>query len=269
MSVTQSRIDWTERFADRTRTGTGGGLAAILALSGRTDIISFAGGLPDPATLPDERLADVMRDLLVSGDSSALQYAPVQGLPTTLAYVAQRLETRQGRRPGRDEVMITSGCIEALELLGKTFLNQGDTVAVEAPTYLGATMGFKSFQARVVEVPMDAQGVRVDLLEKVLSTTPRPKFFYTVPDYQNPTGFTLSLERRRQLIELVGRHAVPVIEDVTYRELGIYGGPPPSLWSLGADLVVQIGTFSKTYFPGVRLGWAAGPKELVYGSWTV
>ncbi|MBV9281264.1 MAG: PLP-dependent aminotransferase family protein [Chloroflexi bacterium] len=263
MTATRSRIHWTKTFAERTRTGTGGGLAAILALVGRTDIISFAGGLPDPATMPDEKLADVMRDLLASGDSSALQYAPIRGLPTTLAYVAERLEAKEGLRPGADQTMITSGCVEALELLGKTFLDAGDTVVVEAPTYLGATMGFRSFGAKVVEVPMDSQGVRVDLLEAALAASPRPKFFYTVPDFQNPTGYTLSRERRRRLVELARRYAVPVVEDVTYRELWLYGGPPPSLWSLGPDVAVQIGTFSKTFFPGVRLGWAAGPAEII------
>ena len=263
MTVTQTEVDWTRTFAARTRTGGGGGLAAILALSGRTDIISFAGGLPDPLTLPGENLADIMRELIVAGDSSALQYSPVKGLPSTLAYMTDRLETHEGRRPAAEEIMITSGCIEAIELLGKTFLDQGDTVVVEAPTYLGATMGFKSFQARVVDVPMDDEGVRVDLLEEVVARETRPKFFYTVPDYQNPTGVTLSLERRRRLIEIARRHGVPVVEDVTYRELGIYGDPPPSLWSLAPDITVQVGTFSKTFFPGVRLGWAVGPPEII------
>jgi len=259
MTIADTTTNWVDTFAERTRTGAGGALAAILALSGNTEVISFAGGLPDPATLPGEKLADLMRDMLASGDSSALQYAPVKGLASTLAYVSDRLLEREGVRPGADEIMITSGCIEALELLGKTFLDAGDTALVEAPTYLGAPMGFRSFEANVVAVPMDDEGVRVDLLEETMAAEPTPKLFYTIPDYQNPTGVSLSAERRQRVVELARRYGVLVVEDVTYRELGFFGERLPSLWSLGPDVVVQVGTFSKTFFPGVRLGWAAGP----------
>lgn len=261
MTVTQN--NWTTGFATRTKAGSNGALAAILALAGNTEIISFAGGLPDPITLPDRTLGDLMAELVAAGDGSALQSSPVKGLAGTLDYVAERLETHDGRRPEADELMITSGCIEALELLGKTFLDAGDVALVEAPTYLGAIMGFRSFEANVVEVPMDEEGVRPELLAEAMTAKPKPKLFYTIPDYQNPTGVSLSLERRREVVELARQYGVLVVEDVTYRELGFYGDRFPSLWSLGPDAVVQIGTFSKTFFPGVRLGWAAGPRDVI------
>ena len=262
MTAATTSLTWNTRFAVRTQSEGSDALAAILALSGRTDIISFAGGLPAPETLPDEQLGVRLRDILASGDSSALQYAPVKGLPGPLGYIGDRLAASEGRRPDGAELMITSGCIEALELLGKTFLDAGDVVIVEAPTYMGATMGFRSFGADVVEVPVDQDGVQIDLLERAFAAH-RPKLFYTVPDYQNPTGLSLSATRRPELVELARRHGVVVVEDVTYRELGFGASRLPSLWSLDPDVVVQIGTFSKTFFPGVRLGWAAGPQDVI------
>ncbi len=263
MTATSEQITWTDRFAERTRSDGGDALAAILALSGRDDIISFSGGLPDPATMPDQVLADLLREILASGDASPLQYSPVRGLPGPLDYVASRLQEHEGRHPTSDELMITSGCVEAVELLGKAFLDTGDAVIVEGPTYMGATMSLQNFGVEVIEVPMDRDGVRTDLLREAMDHTPTPKLFYTIPDYQNPTGLSLSADRRDDVITLAREFGVLVVEDVTYRELGYGQKRLPSLWLLGPDVAVQIGTFSKTFFPGVRLGWAVGPSEVI------
>jgi 2-aminoadipate transaminase len=150
-----------------------------------------------------------------------------------------------------------------MELIGKAFLDRGDRVLVEAPTYLGAIMAFQGFEAVVEGVPLDEDGLAVDELERRLASGPAPKLLYTIPDYQNPAGVTLSAERREALVALARRHGILVLEDVAYRELSFEDERPPSLWSLAPEIVVQAGTFSKTFFPGVRLGWAAGPAEVV------
>jgi 2-aminoadipate transaminase len=254
---------WEDRFAARTREEVGAGLGSILALSTATDLISFSGGFPDPATFPGPVLAEILGNLIDAGDASAMQYAPTPGLPGPRAFIAARLERLEGRRPEEQELLVTSGAIEALELLSKTFLDPGDLVLVEGPTYLGAIMAFRSFQADVECLPIDHDGLDPDALERRLAAGRLPKLLYTIPDHQNPAGVTLSAERRRVLVELSRRHGFLLVEDVAYRELGFAGARLPSLWSLAPDTVVQIGTFSKTFFPGVRLGWGAGPAKVV------
>jgi len=254
---------WSDLFAVRTRAAAGDGIAAILGVLANPELISFAGGFPDPATFPAERAAEALRELADAGDASAFQYAPTQGLAGTREVLAARLEALQGRRPAEAELLVTSGGIEALELVAKSFLDPGDTVVVEAPTYLGAIMAFRGYEAEVLGVPLDADGLRVDELEARLAGGLRPKLLYTIPDHQNPAGVTLAAERRAALVELARRHGFLVVEDVAYRELGFDGSALPSLWSAAPDVVVQAGTTSKTFFPGVRLGWAVGPAEVV------
>ena len=162
MAVVQGVGRWVDAFAARTRRAESDALAAILALANASDVISFSGGFPDPATFPGEELADLLRELLLSKDASVLQYGPTRGLPGLRDYLAERLERLEGRRPGEDELLVTSGGIEALELLGKAFLDPGDRTAVEAPTYLGAIMAFQSFQADVSGIPMDGDGLVVE-----------------------------------------------------------------------------------------------------------
>jgi 2-aminoadipate transaminase len=246
---------WETLFAARTRTVHGDALAAVLALANVRDVVSFAGGFPDPATFPAERLQELFAGL----DPTAFQYAPTAGLPGVRDFLAGRLDPR----PEEHGLLVTSGSIEALELCGKAFLDPGDTVVVEGPTYLGAIMSFQSFEADVVAVPLDGDGLQVDELERLLADGLRPKLLYTIPDYQNPAGVSLVAERRGALVELARRYGFLVVEDVAYRELGWEPGQPPTLWSLGPDVVLQAGTFSKIFFPGVRLGWAAGPPEVV------
>jgi 2-aminoadipate transaminase len=262
MAATREMQRFDRLFAARTRGEVGEGIAAILAFLGRPDVISFAGGFPDPVTFPRERAAALLEEFAASGESSAFQYAPTRGLASALDALADRLAAVQGRRPGDDELLVTSGAIEALELVGKTFLDRGDVVVVEAPTYLGAIMAFRSFEAEVVAVPLDGDGLEVDELARRLAGGLRPKLLYTIPEHQNPAGVSLSAERRAALVELARHHGFLVVEDVAYRELGFDDDGPPTLWSLAPDAVVQAGTTSKTFFPGVRLGWAVGPAGI-------
>jgi 2-aminoadipate transaminase len=263
MAVTDRGMCWSEFFAARARAGVGGGILEILALAGNTDLIPFAGGFPDPQTFPGAEAAAFLDEIVKAGDLGAFQYAPTRGLAGALDALSDRLDALQGHRPGDDELMITSGGIEGLELIGKSFLDAGDTVVVEGPTYLGAIMAFRSFEADVVAVRMDEHGLDVDALAQTLASGVAPKLLYTIPDHQNPEGVSLSAERRQVLVDLARHHGFLIIEDVAYRELSFDGTALPSLWSLAPHAVVQLGTTSKTFFPGVRLGWAAGPAEVI------
>jgi 2-aminoadipate transaminase len=253
---------WDVLLAARARGDAGEGIASVLAFLGRPDIISFAGGFPDPETFPRERVSTLFQEFVASGEAAAFQYAPTRGLSGLLDALAGRLETLQGRRPAEDELLVTSGAIEALELIGKSFIDPGDFVVVEAPTYLGAIQAFRSFEATLVAVPLDEHGLDVEDLQRRLAEGLRPKLVYTIPDHQNPAGVSLTLERRVLLVELASHYGFLIVEDVAYRELGFSGETLPSLWSLAPEVVVQTGTTSKTLFPGVRLGWAVGPAEI-------
>jgi len=248
-------------FARRTRLRGGDELTAILAGS-PPGVLSMTGGFPNPATFPTDEL-DAIAARLVRGDLAALQYTPVGGIPSVREYVLDRQELLQGRRPDPAELIVTSGGMECIALMCHALLDPGDAVAIEAPTYLGALMAFQGAEADLVPIAMDDDGLRVDALAERLEAGLRPKFLYTIPEYQNPTGRTLPLDRRRALVDVCRRHDVLIFEDVAYRELPFDGRSLPSLWSLGPDVVVQAGTFSKTLFPGVRLGWAAGPSGVV------
>lgn len=256
-------LDWRPRLARRTR-GRDGTLSAILALANATGVINFSGGFPDHTMFPTDVLQELTEKLLQDDAAVALQYAPSEGIASVRDVLADHLERGQGRRPDEPELMITSGGIDAITLIAKSMLDAGDAVVVEEPSYVGAVTGFTSFDAAVLGVPVDDAGLDVDALAALLAgRRPVPKLLYTIPDHQNPSGWTMAPERRRALVELCRRHGVLIVEDVAYRELGFTGSPAPSLWSLGPDVVVQIGTFSKTFFPGVRLGWAAGPADVV------
>ena len=262
MAVLPDAGRFADLFAARTRGDVGDGIAAVLAFLGVPGIISFAGGFPDPLTFPRERAAELLAEFAESGAWEPFQYAPTPGLASTLDALATRLEATQGRRPADGELLITSGAIEALELIGKTFLDRGDLVVVEGPTYLGAIMAFRSFETELVAVPMDADGLDVEELTGRLEQGLRPKLVYSIPDHQNPAGVSLSEERRAALVELARRYGFLIVEDVAYRELRFDVDVAQTLWSLAPDVVVQAGTTSKTFFPGVRLGWAVGPAEI-------
>ncbi len=256
------RIDWTSRLARRTE-GQSGVIGGILALANASGVINFTGGFPDPEVFPSDTLGPIVDRLLSSDFQVALQYAPSEGIASTRDTFGELLWQREGVRPGPGELMVTSGGIDAITLLAKSLVDPGDVVAVEDPTYLGAVSGFAGFGASLRGVPMDADGLDVDAFAALLSGGVRPKLLYVIPEHQNPSGRTLPLERREALVGLCRRYGVLIAEDVAYRELSFDGSRLPSLWALDPGVTVQIGTFSKTIFPGVRLGWAAGPAEVI------
>ena len=254
---------WDAGLARRTKSLGGGEITAILALAGSSDVITFSGGFPDPATFPTGVLADIAARLITGDPGVALQYSATEGIAGVRDYIAGRLGALQGRTPGPGELMVTSGGIDCMELIAKTYLDAGDAVVVEAPTYLGAIMAFRGYEADVRGVPVDSDGLRTDILADQLAAGLRPKILYTIPDFQNPTGLTMSASRRGELVALARRYGFLILEDVAYRDLGFEHAPPDSLWSMAPDVVLQAGTFSKIFCPGFRMGWAAGPAEII------
>jgi 2-aminoadipate transaminase len=255
-------LGWPDQFARRTRRSSDG-LAAILSLAASNDVITFSGGFPAPETFPVEVIRELTGELLSHDAALALQYSPTVGLPAARQAVSAMIAAGQGAAVGADDVLITSGAVEAMQLLARTLIDPGDRVLVEAPTYVGAIMAFAGFEAEVEGIPLDDGGIRLDELQRTLAHGPRPKLLYVIPDYQNPSGLSLADERRAALVELCRRYGVLLVEDLAYRELAFDGHTHTSLWSLGPDIVVQIGTFSKLLMPGVRLGWAVGPEAVV------
>jgi 2-aminoadipate transaminase len=245
----------------RRAAGSGDELSAILSLVNAPGLITFSGGFPAHEIFPVDVVRDLAVDRLAAEAPVALQYTPTEGLASFRDALTTWIRASQGANP--EALMVTSGGIEALQLICRTLLDPGDRVLVESPTYLGALTAFSGFEAEIGTVAADEDGLDPDALAAALAAGPRPKLLYVIPDFQNPTGAWLTTERRHALVALARRHGLLVVEDVAYRELGFTGEPRPSLWSLAPDVVVQIGTFSKILFPGVRLGWAAGPPALI------
>ncbi len=263
MTTALEQHDWSAGLARRTHALGGGEITAILALAGATDVITFSGGFPDPATFPTEILSGIAARLISEDAAVCLQYSATEGIASVRDFVAGRLAALEGTQPDPGGLMITSGGIDCMELLAKSYLDPGDAVVAEAPTYLGGIMAFRGYEADVRGVRMDGDGMRVDELADLLAGGLRPKILYTIPDFQNPTGLSMNAERRHELVRLARKYGFLICEDVAYRELGFETAPPVSLWSLAPDVVLQAGTFSKILFPGVRLGWAAGPPEVI------
>jgi len=255
-------MDVSQLFSARGRAGADPELAIILA-GPPPGTLGMTGGFPNPTTFPREELAEIATRLVRDEPQLALQYTASAGIPSFREYLVERTAKLQDREPAYDELMVTSGGMECLDLLCRSLIDDGDPVAVEGPTYLGAIMAFRDYGANVTSVPMDGDGLDVDWLRDRLEHGFRPKFLYTIPEFQNPSGRTLTVERRHALVELCRAYSVLIVEDVAYKELSFDGTQLPSLWSLAPDVVVQAGTFSKIFCPGTRLGWAVGPAPLI------
>lgn len=255
-------MDVQSLFSARGRAGADPELAIILA-GPPPGTLGMTGGFPNPTTFPSEELAEIAARLVRDEPGLALQYTASAGIPSFREYLVERTAKLQGHEPAWEELMVTSGGMECIDLLCRSVVDPGDDVAVEAPTYLGAIMAFKDYGAVQTGVPMDAGGLDVDAFRELLADGYRPKFLYTIPEFQNPSGRTMTVERRRALVELCREYGVLIFEDVAYKELSFDGTQLPSLWSLGPDVVLQAGTFSKIFCPGTRLGWAAGPAPLI------
>ncbi|GAA1782284.1 PLP-dependent aminotransferase family protein [Nostocoides veronense] len=234
----------------------------FLSLATNPEIISFGGGYPDASLFPMAQLRAIYADLLTPANAQALQYTASDGLPRLRAQVAERL-TRDGMPCGPDDILITQGGQQGLDLVAKLFVDRGDVIVTEDPTFIGALIAFNPCEPAYASVPMDEDGLDVDALAEILRTTPQVKLIYTVPDFQNPTGRTLSLERRQRLVELAEEFDVMILEDTPYRELRYEGTRLPTIKSFDTTgRVIHLGSFSKILAPGLRLGWVLATPEI-------
>lgn len=252
------------KFAKRMERMQASEIRELLKLTAKPDIISFAGGLPAPELFPVEEIAKVSHDLVLKEGRQLLQYATTEGRPTLRAKIAKRMADKYNTKVDPDDILITTGSQQCLDFVGKLFLDPDDVVLCESPSYLGALNAFNAYQPKFVEVPTDNGGLIPEELDKILKTTPNCKFIYVIPDFQNPTGRTWSMERRQKFMEVVNKHNLPVVEDNPYGELRYEGEILPSLKSLDTKgLVMFLGTFSKIFCPGLRLGWVAAEHSLL------
>ena len=250
-------------LASRMSNMTASEIREILKLTQRPEVISFAGGLPAPETFPAGDLAEVTAEILAEDGPRALQYSPTEGFMPLRETIAGRMNSRLGTSVAATDVLVTSGSQQGLDFTGKILLDPGDVVLCESPTYLGAINAFKAYEPRFVEVETDDEGMVPEDLEQKLEHETKARFIYVIPDFQNPSGRTWSLDRREALLALARRFEIPVIEDSPYSEIRFDGQPVPPLKSLeGSEWVVFLGTFSKVFCPGLRLGWLAAEPEL-------
>jgi 2-aminoadipate transaminase len=262
-------------FAARTRTMKSSAMREMMALTEQPDVISLAGGLPDTSTFPPDLFAALFDEIAASSTARALQYGPTEGMAAAVDCIVEVM-TAEGTIVDRDEVIVTTGGQQVIDLVCKALIDPGDVIVAEAPTYPGAIPTFGAYQADVVQIEMDGDGMPIDALahtlERLAGEGRRPKFIYTIPNFQNPGGVTMSLERRRALVTLARERELLVLEDNPYGLLRYEGEALPTLYSLdaqaggtrgGADLVIYLGTFSKILSPGVRLGWAVAPRPVL------
>ncbi|MDD3164999.1 MAG: PLP-dependent aminotransferase family protein [Oscillospiraceae bacterium] len=252
------------QFADRMKDMKGSDIRDILRFAAVPGMYYFAGGMPAPELFPVQEMkacADLVMDEM---GASAMQYSSTEGYPRLREQIAQRLAEKNNIHADKDQILITSGSQQGLDYAGRVFLNEGDVVVMESPSYLGAINAFKTCQPRFVTVPTDEDGMIMEALDQVLATTPNVKMIYVIPDFQNPTGRTWPLERRKQFMEIVNRYEIPVVEDNPYGELRFDGAPLPALKSLDTkELIIYLGTFSKILAPGYRLAWVCAGAEIL------
>lgn len=250
-------------FAQRMEKVEPSAIKELLALGADPAIISFGGGYPDASLFPVAQLEQVFRDVIRAPGGAAMQYAPSDGLPRLREQIAA-LMLADGTPCGTEDVLILQGSQQGLDFAAKMLVDPGDVIITEDPTFLGALIAFNPSQPRYAAVPMDNDGMRMDALEDALTQNPTARMIYTVPDFQNPTGVTLSLERRHRLIALANRHDVIVLEDTPYRHIRFAHETLPTLKSLDTQgRVIHLGSFSKVLVPGLRIGWAVAAPALL------
>ena len=252
------------QFSTRMSQLKGSAIRELLKLATQPDVISFAGGMPAPELFPVEQVMEASMAVLKEQGRAALQYSSTEGFPRLRQQIADRMLAKNNIKTDADHILVTAGSQQGLDFSARVFLNPGDVVLLESPSYLGAVNAFKAAEPTFIEVPTDDGGMIMEELEKILATTENVKMIYVIPDFQNPTGRTWDLDRRHKFMEIVNRYEIPVVEDNPYGELRFEGEYMPALKSLDTKgLVIYLGTFSKILAPGYRIGWVCAEDEIL------
>ena len=252
------------QFATRMNNLKGSAIRELLALANKPEILSFAGGMPAPELFPVEKMKAATDAVLDEMGEVALQYTSTDGWPRLREQIAERMGKKNGIKTDASHILMTSGSQQGLDYSARVFVDPGDVVIIESPSYLGALNAFKACEPNFIAIPTDENGMIMEELEKVLATTERVKMIYVIPDFQNPSGRTWPLQRRKHFMDIVNKYEIPVIEDNPYGELRFEGEDMPALKSMDTKgLVVFLGTFSKILAPGYRLGWVCAEGEIL------
>ena len=249
-------------FADRMAITHKSFIREILKVTQDSKVISFAGGLPNPRLFPVEELADAYQKVLRQDGENVLQYSTTEGYLPLREYIAERYFVKRGLQVSPDEILITTGSQQGLDLIGKVFLNKWDRIVIERPGYLGAIQAFGIYEPRYVPIPLFDDGIDLDLLEKTLDAD-KTKLFHTVINFQNPSGVTYSLQKREKLVSIIKSRDIVLVEDNPYGELRFMGEDLPSMKSYLADTTIVLGSFSKVVTPGLRLGWICATPDVM------
>lgn len=256
---------WIKDYADRANNLRASEIRALFSVVSRPEVVSLAGGMPNIKDLPIEKLAESVKQLVLENGAVAMQYGSGQGYPKLREQITEVM-SYENITCDPDDVVITTGSQQALDLITSIFINPSDVVLAESPSYVGALGGFRSYQADIVHVPMDEDGLIPEKLEEkiveVKNSGRTIKFLYTIPNFHNPAGVTLSVERRPKIIEICRKHHILIIEDNPYGLLGFEGETFPALHSYAPENVVYLGSFSKMFAPGFRIGWAVAPHAI-------
>jgi len=260
-------VEWGNKFSARVSSLKPSAIRELLSLVNDPEIISLAGGMPDPSLFPKEIIADISKEVFLNNASKALQYGATEGVPPLRESLLKMTREEAVKEVELENIIVTTASQQGLSLLAEIFINPGDSVIVEAPSYVGGLQAFHAFQANFTTIPLDDEGIKVDILEEKLkelkANNVNVKFIYVIPNFQNPAGVTMSLERRKKLLEISHFYGIPIIEDDPYGDIRFKGEKIPSLLELDKiGNVIELRTFSKILAPGLRLGWIVADKEV-------
>ncbi|WP_426349368.1 PLP-dependent aminotransferase family protein [Alloiococcus sp. CFN-8] len=252
------------KLAERMENIKASEIRELLKLTEDPSIISFAGGLPSPELFPIEEISKIASETVLTEGKAALQYSTTEGYHLLREKIAKERIKGGFLKPEASKILITNGSQQALDFTGKLFISPGDIIFCESPTYLGAINAFNAYNPRFIELPMDDEGIIIEEFIAAIKKYPNAKFLYTIPDYQNPSGITLSIERRKEIARLSEFYELPIIEDSPYSELTFEGDMLPSIKSFDeGGYVIQLGSFSKTFCPGFRIGWIFAEDDIL------